>query len=342
MGPSKLSMEEKGVVLALVREGLSNREIARRTKRSEKSVRRVKKAAITLGTGATPARKKGTGRKRKTQSRTDKLLKGEVQKDPFITARELKEQHADVLGDVAVRTIQNRLQKDLKLPCRRAAHKPLVTEKIRQQRLAFCRRYGQWTSEDWRSVLFSDESAFKTISKGQMKVRRPMGSDRYDTKYTVKTVKFPADVMVWGCFSGEKGRGGLYFLEKDVNMNGALYVDVLKNHMLPFYEKHENPHFLQDGAPCHRAKCVREWLSEKKIQLIEWPGHSPDLNPIENLWNEIKRKVGKLPVSNVDLLRDKISAIWNDIDLSYFRKLSDSMLSRVTAVLKVKGNMTKY
>ncbi|KAK4304118.1 hypothetical protein Pmani_023923 [Petrolisthes manimaculis] len=188
MGPTKLNMEEKTIVLALVREGLSNREIAKRTKRSEKSVRRVKIAANALGTGATPMRKKGTGRKRKTQTRTDKLLKREVQKDPFITARELKGLHADVLGDVAVRTIQERLQKDLKMPCRRAAHKPLMTERMRQQRLAFCRRYEQWTSEDWRSVVYSDESTFKTISKGQKNVRRTMGSDRYDSKTVLHAI----------------------------------------------------------------------------------------------------------------------------------------------------------
>lgn len=58
----------------------------------------MKKAATALGTDATPARKKGTGRKRITQMRTDMQLKREVQKNPFVTARELKELHADVLG----------------------------------------------------------------------------------------------------------------------------------------------------------------------------------------------------------------------------------------------------
>ena len=171
---------------------------------------------------------------------------------------------------------------------------------------------------------------------------RPMGSDRYDTKYTVKTVKFPAGVMVWGCFSGEKGSGGLYFLDKNVNMNGALYIDVLKNHMLPFYEKHENPHFLQDGAPCHRAKRVMEWLTENNVSLIEWPGHSPDLNPIENLWNELKRKIGKLSVNTVGAITEKLRVLWDETDLDYFKKLSDSMPSRINAVLNVKGEMTKY
>ena len=342
MGPSKMTMQEKTMALTLAGEGLSNREISRRLGRSEGAVRYVKRAAAALGTDATPERKEGTGRKKKTHPRTDKLLEREVKKDPFVTAKELKNMHADVLGEVSVRTIQHRLQKDLKLPCRRAAQKPLLTDKMRKQRLDFCRRHEHWTSEDWRRVVFSDESAFKTMAKRQKLVRRPSGADRFDSRYTVKTVKFPAGVMVWGCFSGEKGCGHLFFLDKNVNMNAAVYVNVLENHMLPFYRQHENAFFLQDGAPCHRAKSVKKFLSEKNIKLIEWPGHSPDLNPIENLWNDIKRKIGRLPISSVDCLVAKLRTLWADVDPEYCRKLCDSMPKRINAVLKVKGDMTKY
>ncbi|XP_045106398.1 uncharacterized protein LOC123501567 [Portunus trituberculatus] len=140
MGPTKLDMQEKSMIMALVGEGLSNREIGRKLRRSESAIRRTKKAAAVLGSGAVPERKKGTGRKRKTHPRTDKLLEREVKKDPFITAKELKEEHANVLGEVSVRTIQDRLQKHLKLPCRRTARKPLLTEKMKKQRLDFCKR----------------------------------------------------------------------------------------------------------------------------------------------------------------------------------------------------------
>ena len=71
-----------------------------------------------------------------------------------------------------------------------------------------------------------------------------MGAECFDKKYTVKTVKFPAGAMVWGCFSGHKGSGGLYFLKENVNINAALYENVLKDHMLPFYVKHESGYFL--------------------------------------------------------------------------------------------------
>lgn len=65
-------------------------------------------------------------------------------------------------------------------------------------------------------------------------------------------------------------------------MNAELYKNVLETRMFPFYQSHEHAHFLQDGAPCHTARTVKQWLENNNIQMIEWPGHSPYLNPIEN------------------------------------------------------------
>lgn len=127
------------------------------------------------------------------------LPRRDVLKDSFITAKELKGVHTDVLGDVAVRTVQERLQKDFKLPCHPAAHKPLLTEKKIENSGLISVEGVHWTSVDWRKVLFSDEFVFKMISKGQSRVRRPVGANNYYSQYTGKTVKFSAGVMVWSC-----------------------------------------------------------------------------------------------------------------------------------------------
>ena len=64
---------------------------------------------------------------------------------------------------------------------------------------------------DWRKVMFCNESTSRLVLRGYKLVRRPSGVFRYDSRYIIKTVKQPKSVMVRGDFSGDKGRGGLYF-----------------------------------------------------------------------------------------------------------------------------------
>ena len=49
--------------------------------------------------------------------------------------------------------------------------------------------------------------------------------------------------------------------------------------------------FMQDITPCHRSKLVADFLKTKNIKMLDWPGSTPDLNPIENLWAILKDKV---------------------------------------------------
>ena len=74
---------------------------------------------------------------------------------------------------------------------------------------------------------------------------------------------------------------------------------------------HNCHYFQQDGAPCHTAKLVKRWLEEQEIQLIcPWPGSSPDLNPIENCWAVMKKKVSALKPTSYQDLVDKIKTVW--------------------------------
>ena len=101
----------------------------------------------------------------------------------------------------------------------------------------------------------------------------------------VKTVKHPKSVMVWDAFTGDKGRGGLYFLPKKVTMREDNYLRILDHHMLPFWDIHRCSHFIQDGALAHRSKVVKKWLKDNHVHVLECPRNSLDLNPIENAWN---------------------------------------------------------
>ncbi len=106
---------------------------------------------------------------------------------------------------------------------------------------------------------------------------------------------------------------------------------------------HRSTHFLQDGAPCHASKRIKEFLKTQSFQVIDWPGNSPDLNPIENAWNYIKRKLKSQDISSVPKLKEAILKLWTqDMSQDYLRTLSDSMPNRIKAVIDAKGDMTKY
>ena len=337
-----LSEDSKRCILELRKEGKSYREIGERLGVAKATVHLWVTRAASLPDGEIPATIKQPGRSRLTSPNTDRMLKRRVLESPSISARELRAENPECLGNVSIRTIQHRLQKDLSLPSRRPAPKPLLTQKMKAKRLDFAKRYVDWTTEQWSKVMFSDESRFVTFSNRRRSVRRPLGSDRNDPRFTQKTVKHPASVMVWGCFSA-KGRGGLRFLEKGVTMNSERYIETLEERLPTHMHIHGCNIFMQDNAPCHRSRRTMGWFDEAEIEVLEWPGNSPDLNPIENLWHVAKMKLQGKNTGSVPKLIRAIQDMWvNDLTPEYCRNLVDSMPRRLRRVIAAKGAMTKY
>jgi transposase len=337
-----LSPEDKASIIAYKDTGMTTTEIASRMGCDRATIKRVLAASRALPEKGVPPRKKGSGRKKKLTDDLLVILKRQIKKYPAMTAGQLRESLPE-LAHLADRTIQHALQKHLKMPSRVAALKPLLTEKMKKRRMAFCNKYKSWTEADWSTVMYSDESMFRCIRATRSRVRRPIGSNRYDSRFTVKTVKHPDSVMIWGCFSGTGGRGGLYFLPKNTTMRAENYETVLKDHLLPFMAIHQSTHFLQDGAPCHASKRIKDFLSVQNFQVMDWPGNSPDLNPIENCWNYMKEKLKCKDTGSLPKLIREIKILWTtDLSKEYLKSLSDSMPRRIQQVLAVKGDAIGY
>ena len=126
-------------------------------------------------------------------------------------------------------------------------------------------------------------------------------------------------------------------------MNSTRYTEILETKMLPWYRGRNCSFFMQDGAPCHKSGHSMGWLAEKEVRVLDWPGNSPDLNPIENCWHIMKNKLEQKEKKNLDELKQEIVNIWcTEITPEYCRALARSMPSRCAAVIKAQGGATKY
>lgn len=94
--------------------------------------------------------------------------------------------------------------------------------------------------------------------------------------------------------------------------------------------------------PKHSSKVVKEWFNKERVEVLSWPAQSPDLNPIENLWNDVKVKIGGKNFKNADELWEGIKKEWNSIPVSRCRTLVESMSRRCDATIKSCGQSTKY
>jgi hypothetical protein len=316
--------------------------IADRLGRHRSSIKRLLVKARDLFARSIPDRKKGSVRPFVINSHAMKVLERFVRKNPTATAGNINEQVPEVAA-VSVKHISRLITKKLKIPSRIAAQKLLLTLRRKKKRLTFTKQYRHFTADDWSTVMYSDESTFRCIRLIRSMVRRPSDMDRFDSGYTVKTVKHLTSLMVWVCFSGTYGHGEIFFLPPHVTMNGELYQDVLENHLLLFMAMHRSIHFLQDCAPCHASKIIKDFLSTQPFQVIDWPGNSPYLNLIENAWNYIKRSFKSQDIFSVPKLKEAILKMWTqDMSQKYLRALIDSMLKRIEAVINARGDMTKY
>ncbi len=153
---------------------------------------------------------------------------------------------------------------------------------------------------------------------------------------------FHSQWLIWAAMSSA-GVGSLCFLKSTVN--AAIYQEILEHFMLPSADKlYGDADFIfqQDMAPAHTAKGTKSWFNDHGVTVLDWPANSPDLNPIENLWGIVKRKMRDTRPNNADELKATVKETWASIPPQQCHKLITSMPRRIEAVIKAKGASTKY
>lgn len=190
-------------------------------------------------------------------------------------------------------------------------------------------------------VIWSDEKKFNL--DGPDGVKYYWHDLRKDPLYFSRRNFGGGSVMVWVCFTST-GRIKLAFVPK--KMNSIHYQFVLGSCLLPFYNRNRRRNFIfmQDNAPIHVSRSSTAWFQQNNIPLLDWPANSPDLNPIENLWGILVRRIyaENKQYQSVGELKQAIVAAWQGIEQELVDQLVLSMENRIFQVINRKGGPIDY
>ncbi len=150
--------------------------------------------------------------------------------------------------------------------------------------------------------------------------------------------------MVWGgIWAG--GRTALVVFRRGT-LNAARYVnDVIRPQAIPQMRGHGAGYlFMDDNAPCHRARVVQNELNNNNIARLDWPARPPDLNPIEQAWDMLGRAVYGMSVRphTLDAMEAALDREWGAIPQNRLNRLITSQPRRILACIQTNGGHTRY
>lgn len=290
-------------------------------------------------------RRPGQGRPRITTAREDRYLQLLATRNRLSTARALENDFHQATGvHISDQTARNRLH-DNGMRSRRPARGPILTVQHRASRLTYAREHRNWQLRNWSPVLFTDESRFHVSTcDRRVRVWRRAG-ERYADCNIVEHDHFGGgSIMVWGgiCIAG---RTELCIIDRG-SMTAIRYRNEILGPIVRPFAGVIGPDFIlmQDNARPHTARVAIDYLEQEGIDVMDWPARSPDLNPIEHVWDIIGRHVlGRHnPPTTVPQLRQALIEEWDAIPQNTIRRLIRSMPNRLEECLNARGAHTSY
>lgn len=196
--------------------------------------------------------------------------------------------------------------------------RPKLTKEQEEKRMLYCLDN---LDEDWMNIIFTDESWFSLGKNNQVIWKRP-----HDPPIELPTTKHPSKVMVWAGIWWE-GKTDLCILDQRVD--SAKYQSVLMKYVVRKHLNEDDKELLQDGAPAHVSRATLEFCDEMDITIRQNPPCSPELNPIEKLWNWMKEEVNKINISNIEQLVTVLQEVYASIP----QKIIHGFISHNTTVV---------
>ncbi|KAG2209676.1 hypothetical protein INT46_004241 [Mucor plumbeus] len=204
---------------------------------------------------------------------------------------------------------------------------------------AWAEKYQHYTVDDWRKWRFSDETRINMWGSD--------GKSYYWTDGATELLPYQIEphiqgdggsVLFLGLITAEKPGYGSTITEGNVNIE--VYIDILQTSLKSF-------RFQQDNARPHTSVPIKQWFQSQGFSLkpiLGWPPQNPDLNPIEHVWNQLKRRLNEYPAraTTIAELEARIHQEWYKLIKEDCLKHIDSMPNRIKAVIRSKGGPTRY
>jgi uncharacterized protein (DUF2267 family) len=229
--------------------------------------------------------------------------------------------------------------------------KPLLSVKNVRKRLEWCKAHLDWTIDDWKRVVWSDETKINRFNSDGRVWAWIRDGELLKPRHEKVTVKHGGgSIMIWSALT-YAGTG--WMCKIDGNMDKTLYKEILEDDQdrtIDFAAKElglrrDQMVFQHDNDPKHTSNLVKEYLQDQEYQVMEWPPQSPDLNPIENMWRLLKIRLNEYdsPPKGTQDLYERVTKVWYDvIKKDECQNVIESMPRRIRECIKRKGYWTDY
>ncbi|GFV19156.1 transposable element Tcb2 transposase [Trichonephila clavipes] len=285
------------------------------------------------------------GRPRATTPAEDRFLALLARRRRTTTVPQLVADHFQASGRrISATTVRNRFH-NAGLYARRPVACVPLNGRQRRNCLCWAREHVSWTQQQWASVLFTDESRFTMESdSGRLLIWREQRT-RYHQSNTVERHSYRGGgILVWAGIS-IGGHTDLHVFHGGT-VTGLRYRDeTLDPYVRPYAAAIGNDFILMDdNARPHRARIVEEYLEDHGLERMEWPARSPDLNPIEHLWDYLGREVAALnpPPRSLHELKQGLLCVWSSLPFPVSDNLINIMGNRCRQCIQVRSGHIPY
>ncbi|GFU67204.1 transposable element Tc1 transposase [Trichonephila clavipes] len=292
----------RGRIIGKIEDGRKITDVAREFDIAHSVVSRLWKSFKTTGMCS---RRHGGGRVRSTMPAEDRYIVLSEKRNGRTTAQQVANQFLASSGkQISRKSVARRLRRG-GLYARRPVVCVPLTRQHRTARLQWCREHHNWTEQDWACVLFSDESRFSLSSDCRRQLIWRESGTAYRPENIQEKDRYPTcSIMVWA----------------DIMINGRTRLHAVANGTMTANDTLMKFYFLMF---VFSADC----LDSEGIQRLVWPARSPDLNPIENVWEALGRQVAgrNYPPTKKNTLICALTEEWDKLPQQLLDNVVQSM-----------------